>query len=212
MTDIMEQFNQLTEKELLIYKAVIKNIKSGKNPGDITISEIARTAGIGKGTVYEYFKSKEEILLKTILFQFVRSFNDASKLVQSGKSFEEIFKTMLDNAYYAFDMKSSNFGGTLSLFSCKEKTAEQANYFLTDTRNIVKYFKQCTNSLLQELISVGVSQGVLKRVEDKEFAMFTISASISSFINSTHFFEETESEEYKRVKHNAYRLVIETLG
>ena len=31
---------------------------------NITISEIAKVAGVGKGTIYEYFKSKEEIIFE----------------------------------------------------------------------------------------------------------------------------------------------------
>jgi AcrR family transcriptional regulator len=33
----------------------------------VSVSEIARAAGIGKGTVYEYFDSKEELILHTIV-------------------------------------------------------------------------------------------------------------------------------------------------
>jgi TetR/AcrR family transcriptional regulator, acrAB operon repressor len=31
---------------------------------NVTVSEIAKTAGIGKGTVYEYFSNKEDIVLE----------------------------------------------------------------------------------------------------------------------------------------------------
>ncbi len=33
---------------------------------DLTISEIAKSAGIGKGTIYEYFKNKEEIVFEIV--------------------------------------------------------------------------------------------------------------------------------------------------
>jgi AcrR family transcriptional regulator len=33
---------------------------------DLTISQIAKTAGIGKGTVYEYFQNKEDIVFEII--------------------------------------------------------------------------------------------------------------------------------------------------
>ncbi len=33
---------------------------------NITISQIAKTAGVGKGTVYEYFKNKEDIVFEII--------------------------------------------------------------------------------------------------------------------------------------------------
>ncbi|MCF6308891.1 MAG: TetR/AcrR family transcriptional regulator [Sulfurimonas sp.] len=33
---------------------------------DLTISQIAKTAGIGKGTIYEYFKNKEDIVFEIV--------------------------------------------------------------------------------------------------------------------------------------------------
>lgn len=33
---------------------------------DLTISQIAKTAGIGKGTIYDYFKNKEDIIFEIV--------------------------------------------------------------------------------------------------------------------------------------------------
>ena len=49
------------EKELLVFKAFKNILFSDSDITKITVSEIAKEAGIGKGTVYEYFESKEEI-------------------------------------------------------------------------------------------------------------------------------------------------------
>jgi AcrR family transcriptional regulator len=43
-----------------------KEIIIEKGIHDLTISKIAQTAGIGKGTFYEYFKSKEELLFELV--------------------------------------------------------------------------------------------------------------------------------------------------
>jgi len=39
-------------------------VKKGLN--NLTISELAKTAGVGKGTIYEYFKNKEEIVFEIV--------------------------------------------------------------------------------------------------------------------------------------------------
>ena len=44
----------LSCKELFIQKRINK----------VTIAEVAKTAGVGKGTIYEYFKNKEEIVFE----------------------------------------------------------------------------------------------------------------------------------------------------
>lgn len=48
-----------------------KDLFIEKGIKDITISEVAKTAGVGKGTIYEYFSNKEEIVLEiaTVLMQ-----------------------------------------------------------------------------------------------------------------------------------------------
>ena len=33
---------------------------------DLTISQVAKTAGVGKGTIYEYFKNKEDIIFEIV--------------------------------------------------------------------------------------------------------------------------------------------------
>ena len=38
----------------------------GKGIKNLTIAEIAKTAGVGKGTIYEYFKNKDEIVFEII--------------------------------------------------------------------------------------------------------------------------------------------------
>lgn len=46
----------LSCKELFVKKGI----------KDLTISELAKSAGVGKGTIYEYFKNKEEIVFEIV--------------------------------------------------------------------------------------------------------------------------------------------------
>lgn len=50
------------EREIALYEAALRLIARGVNPAAMKVQQIADEAGIGKGTVYEYFASKEEIL------------------------------------------------------------------------------------------------------------------------------------------------------
>ena len=45
-----------------VYEAALTLTAQGISPAAMTIQQLADAAGIGKGTVYEYFASKEEIL------------------------------------------------------------------------------------------------------------------------------------------------------
>lgn len=50
------------ERETAVYEAALRLTAKGINPASMKVQQIADEAGIGKGTVYEYFTSKEEIL------------------------------------------------------------------------------------------------------------------------------------------------------
>ena len=49
------------EKKTQVYLGVISLVQQGRSLNELKVSEIAVASGIGKGTCYEYFSSKEEI-------------------------------------------------------------------------------------------------------------------------------------------------------
>lgn len=53
---------QLPPKVLAAFKAVVELFTEGADLNTLTVSEITTRAGIGKGTVYDYFANKEEML------------------------------------------------------------------------------------------------------------------------------------------------------
>lgn len=68
----MEPVQEIPPKVLLMYDAVQQLIGEGCSVSQIRVSSITERAGIGKGTAYEYFDSKEEILVGAFIF-YVRS-------------------------------------------------------------------------------------------------------------------------------------------
>lgn len=53
---------ELSPKVTALYQAVVSFFGEGADMSCITVAEIAARAGIGKGTVYEYFSNKEEMI------------------------------------------------------------------------------------------------------------------------------------------------------
>ncbi len=60
---------ELSPKVAATYQAVAELFKEGADLSSITVSEITARAGIGKGTVYEYFSNKEEILAGALFYE-----------------------------------------------------------------------------------------------------------------------------------------------
>ena len=59
-------------RKAAVYEAALQLIARGVSPAAMTIQQLADTAGIGKGTVYGYFSSTEEILQRLAEYCFAR--------------------------------------------------------------------------------------------------------------------------------------------
>ena len=65
----------VSEKVKAIYISIVELMQEGADLNRLTVSEITGRAGIGKGTAYEYFSDKEEMIAKA-LFYYARELCD----------------------------------------------------------------------------------------------------------------------------------------
>lgn len=74
----MKRLKQVNESKKMIYEA-FKKLLETNDYVDVTLSEIAEVAGVGRTTLYRHFKEKEDILLyrieKELDETFVNKFN-----------------------------------------------------------------------------------------------------------------------------------------
>jgi len=121
---------------------------------DTTIAEIAQSAGIAEGTIYNYYKNKREILISLVNQYFVsqRLFGNTGKLLLSTDSLElqKIIQERLQ----------TNFENAKLLF-----------LFLTEVQHNkkirVKYARQVTDPIFQALettLSSGIKQKRFRKV------------------------------------------------
>ncbi len=121
-----------------------------------TIREIASEAGVAEGTIYNYFQSKEDLLLslprlisETSLLPALSQM--ATTPITSGEEKEELLTLVLDNA---FQTLQSNVDFIKVLFSTlptmDEETLEEY------LRRILLYFVQALEEFLQSRIAQGV--------------------------------------------------------
>ncbi|MFA5542526.1 MAG: TetR/AcrR family transcriptional regulator [Bacilli bacterium] len=77
-----------------IIEVVTNYIKSADNIEKISIKKIAEEAGIGKSTVYEHFKSKEELIDEAYI-SLIDYYQDILKKDIIGYNFEESLKNQI---------------------------------------------------------------------------------------------------------------------
>ena len=98
-----KQTAEIPEKVLLIYQAVPQMLKEGADINTLKVSEITERAGIGKGPVYEYFSSKEELITRALLFYIEKKVNDIENISESQNSFPDKIHAVLDYVEQNFD-------------------------------------------------------------------------------------------------------------
>lgn len=88
----------LTAKEKL-FNTLVSYIKDGVDLQSIALSKIAQDAEIGKSTVYEYFESKEQMIIETYRFLLKHYesilLQDIQAMDFKGALFEELSHTLI---------------------------------------------------------------------------------------------------------------------
>ena len=87
-----------TAKEKLLH-TLVGYIKKGEDIEKVALSKIAHDAEIGKSTVYEYFESKEQMIVETYRYLLKHYENillaDLEAMDFKGALFEELSRTLL---------------------------------------------------------------------------------------------------------------------
>lgn len=91
-----ESIQDVPPKVLLLYEAVEQLIVEGVDIKDIRVSTITDRAGIGKGTAYEYFDTKEEILACAIVFYMRKAVEKLKHMLEKCSSFAEQVAFLLE--------------------------------------------------------------------------------------------------------------------
>ncbi len=76
-------------KVLLMYEAVAGMLKEGADIRGIKVSDITTRAGIGKGTAYEYFPSKEALIVTALDYDVHRKQELLARVIGGEMSFRE---------------------------------------------------------------------------------------------------------------------------
>ncbi len=87
------------DKVKALYDAVRDCMDEGENPENVSVSELSRRAGIGKGTVYEYFENKEELLSAALTAILQTERDRLMENVERSPSFETAFYSCLQWIY-----------------------------------------------------------------------------------------------------------------
>lgn len=84
------------EREQAIYRAVLRLAGDGADISRLRVQEIAAEAGMGKGTVYEYFASKDEILHRMTSYCMDSELSRVEELLDRCATLDQVEQAMTD--------------------------------------------------------------------------------------------------------------------
>lgn len=161
-------------KKNIILEAVLDLINEKHETSSLKIADIATKANIGKGTVYEYFKNKEELLANAFMYMIENKIIVLVETIESGKSFKEnyvsLFKkidTLMDSHIYFIKclfMNESAFVFNKSVNNMIEKSTEK----------IEAYFEK----VISKLNNQGISESIISPDNDKFDVFVAVNNSI----------------------------------
>ena len=88
----------------LMYEAVSELLEERKEIMSIKVSDITAKAGIGKGTAYEYFSSKEELIAHAFVYEYAIKIQKLSQSAFEPQHFQDrcyrVMDWLMDNKAY----------------------------------------------------------------------------------------------------------------
>jgi len=154
---------------------------------DLTVSQVAKTAGVGKGTIYDYFKNKEDIVFEIVNILMLEHNEDKQKKINEAISTREKIKVF---ASFFYDDNTKEL---------RQLYKEFISISLTNPdKEMVEFQTACTNSYFEwfnQIIEEGIQKGELIEGSTK-FARGLFAMAEGMFVTSvvTHTIDDLEKE------------------
>ena len=157
-------------KKIEIIHAAVK-VFSEKGMVKAKMADIAIEAGIGKGTIYEYFRSKEEVFSSGFQMFFEGMQDGIESALKSTNDPVEQLKLLINLSFNSFLHHGSDLAMIMMDFwaeGIRNKDEKILNSI--DLRKIYHDFR----IIIQAIIDNGINQGVFRRVDSHHLASLII--------------------------------------
>lgn len=199
---------ELSAKVLALYRAVCTLVDEGCDINSLTVSQITEKAGIGKGTAYEYFKSKEEIIVRALIYDFRIKAGEIRDRICQVPSFREKVMVILDWLELNFSANKSFMQlikiGTQSFEIKAALKAECQNGLDNDGRELME-------GIVNEMINSGIKEGLIDASANRYYASASLTSQIVQFAVYLSSMDTVEGVTVQDAKDYALACVLKTL-
>lgn len=196
-----------SEKEIAIFNGLIDLIRKGSNLYTIKVSDIAKAANIGKGTLYDYFSSKEEAISQALLYFINMEIESACNRIESKENFMDKFYELL---LVIADSLENNIS-TINILLATGGIRELYEHLIDEKYSINK-FSDRINNVMADLLETGYNEGVISGEKDKFYQMMAVRGSLSGFSHYLSHKNCYEDVDVRKAMETAYKLLLKTLN
>lgn len=197
-----------TEKEICIFNGVMALSKEGKKLYNITVQDIARAANMGKGTLYEYFPSKEDIIINTMVYYLGLENRKAEEIANSKTDFRQMVYALYDLILESFE----NGFAAVSQFASSEDILSVPK-LIESNKEYIEEIVVNRNQIVRQMLDKGVNEGAIRMDFSNEYIAMAIMANLSCLDHCLHL---PKSAEYvcqiEQKKEIAYTLLLKSLN
>lgn len=168
----------LTEEEIAkrrheIFHQVV-NVFVKKGFHETSMHEIAEAAGLGKSTLYDYFKTKDEILVYFFEDQLNDLTNEAQKVALQNLSADKRLRQIME--IYIESLQANK-----NLFL---KLTQESQRLKPQSQKLVQEKRYAYQDLVRALIDEGIREGIFRKVNSLLAARLLISGMSSVIYGS----------------------------
>ncbi|MBM7622616.1 TetR family transcriptional regulator [Sporohalobacter salinus] len=191
---------ELDDKEEIILKAAAE-VFADKGFYKATVIEIAKQAGIAKGTIYLYFDSKRDLFKSLIISKFEFLYYGAQEDKDNKNNFEDMIKSIITRELKFFAEEADLSKSIIFGFSGMD---EEVKVALCEIRE--KY-----REVIKEIIQLGIEDEVIRNIR-LDNAVITLQGIIHSF-GFNHYLTPTgRKDEVEELTDRIYNLFINGIG
>lgn len=168
---------EIPPKEKALYEAVLALVDEGAALSGLKVSDIAKKAGIGKGTTYEYVKSKEELIGKALFYSINQMLEELYLAVEQEEGFYNIFMTILDWIDLNFKEKKILYQ-LASLDGPECPFPREIRLFMKEKMHLADYLKE----RVSEMSCKAVEEGLIPAGTNVDLINMMLINSIISYV------------------------------
>lgn len=186
----------------MMYEAVIAMLSEGRDIHSLKVLDITKRAGIGKGTAYEYFQSKEELIAEALDWNFRSQMEELNVLVEVRKSFREKVYILLDWMEKTVPEKKT--------FMEMLGTSSNSCYVSTDMKCRMKrkQYRDLILESVQDILNTGVEEGIIAPEESSYNQEMALMSQLIMFFLYLTWEKEAGAEDVQAVKSQTYENIL----